>query len=173
MRKSSLRFLSSAWARSMRREKTSGEREGSWEGSMRNAEFGMRNRRPTVQFRIPHSAFRIGYAATAPATLRNSRRFIVLAPPASAAYIIRPPESLEGIAPHELRGTHRAARRQAPQGQLSLGPRDRHPLRRLQSWRQGERVERYRGSGRAGRIVRRDRRGGWVPARRRCGDLAR
>ena len=26
---------------------------------MRNAEFGMRNRRPTVQFRIPHSAFRI------------------------------------------------------------------------------------------------------------------
>src|SRR5438477_10823406 len=99
---------------------------------MRNAECGMRNWTVGRRFRIPNSAFRIGYATTAPARVKNSRRFIVLAPPASAAYIIRPPESLEGIAPHELRGTHRAARRQAPQGQLSLGPPDRHPPRRLQ-----------------------------------------
>src|SRR5438034_3750167 len=97
MRRSSPRALSSPRARSRRRAKTSGEREGSWERPMRNAEFGMRNRCPTVQFRIPHSTFRIGCAtATAPATVRKSRRCIVLAPPESAAYITRPPGRLEG-----------------------------------------------------------------------------
>src|SRR2546425_8639470 len=98
---------------------------------MWNAECGMRNRRPTVPFRIPHSAFRIGYAATAPATVKNSRRSIVLAPPRSAAYIIRPPESVEGVVPDELRDAHRATGRQASQGHLPLGPRDRYPFRRL------------------------------------------
>src|SRR5947208_3229027 len=97
MSRSSPRALSSPRARSRRRRNTSGDREGSWTGRMRNAEFGMRNRRPTVQFRIPHSAFRIASAvATAPATVTNSRRRIVLAPPDSAAYITRPPRRLEG-----------------------------------------------------------------------------
>src|SRR5438046_1114216 len=103
MRRSSPRALSSPRARSRRRAKTSGEREGSWERPMRNAEFGMRNRRPTVQFRIPHSTFRIGCAtATAPATVRKSRRCIVLAPPESAAYITRPPGRLEGGFPMQF-----------------------------------------------------------------------
>src|SRR5439155_7107537 len=64
---------------------------------MRNAECGMRNWTVGRRFRIPHSAFRIGYAATAPARVKNSRRSIVLAPPRSAAYIIRPPGPLEGV----------------------------------------------------------------------------
>src|SRR2546423_10302249 len=103
MRRSSPRALSSPRARSRRRANTSGEREGSWERPMRNAEFGMRNRRPTVQFRIPNSAFRIGYAAaTAPVTATKSRRCIVLAPPESAAYITRPPRSLEGGFPMQF-----------------------------------------------------------------------
>src|SRR2546422_1135761 len=63
----------------------------------------MRNRRPTVQFRIPHSTFRIGCAtATAPAPVRKSRRCIVLAPPESAAYITRPPRRLEGGFPMQF-----------------------------------------------------------------------
>src|SRR5881397_258996 len=97
MRESSLRPLSSAWARSIRRVNTSGARVGSWKGSMRNAECGMRNCTVGRRFRIPHSAFRIGYAATAPARVKNSRLSIVLAPPRSAAYIIRPPGPLEGV----------------------------------------------------------------------------
>src|SRR2546428_5869504 len=97
MRRSSPRALSSPRARSRRRAKTSGEREGSWAPLMRNAECGVRNCPVELRFRIPNSALRIGYAAaTAPATVRNSRRCIVLAPPESAAYITRPPKRLEG-----------------------------------------------------------------------------
>src|SRR2546422_92467 len=97
MRRSSPRALSSIRARSRRRAKTSGDREGSWAPLMRNAECGVRNCPVELRFRIPNSALRIGYAAaTAPATVRNSRRCIVLAPPESAAYITRPPKRLEG-----------------------------------------------------------------------------
>src|SRR5438874_10710153 len=105
---------------------------------MRNAEFAMRNRRPTVQFRIPHSAFRIASAvATAPATVRNSRRCIVLAPPRGVVYIMRPRQTLEGAVVDALRSPNRAARREASQGQLSLGSRDRHSLPRMQGDGQG------------------------------------
>src|SRR6266566_158042 len=55
---------------------------------------------------------------------------MLLAPLRSAAYIIRPPRTLEGAVPDELRSAHRAARRPAPQGQLPLGSRDRHRGRR-------------------------------------------
>src|SRR3989441_11249860 len=97
MRRSSPRALSSPRARSRRRANTFGEREGSWAPLMRNAECGVRNCPVELRFRIPNSALRIGYAAaTAPATVRNSRRCIVLAPPESAAYITRPPKRLEG-----------------------------------------------------------------------------
>src|SRR6266550_4942348 len=100
MRRSRPRALSSPRARSRRRAKTSGEREGSWAPLMRNAECGVRNCSVELRFRIPNSAFRIGYAAaTAPATVRNSRRRIVLAPPERAAYITRPPRRLEGEFP--------------------------------------------------------------------------
>src|SRR5205807_7614056 len=123
-----------------------GERDGSGEWPMRNAEFGMRNRRPTVQFRIPHSAFRIPSPATAPATVRKSRRSIVLAPPRGAVYIMRPPKTLEGVVVDALRSPYRAARRQAPQGHLSLGSRDRHSLRRVQGDGEGHEFQRDRGS---------------------------
>src|SRR2546425_4654558 len=103
MRRSSLRALSSPRARSRRRWKTSGPREGSWGEPMRNAECGVRNGPVELRFRIPSSAFRIGYAAaTAPATATKSRRCIVLAPPESAAYITRPPRSLEGGFPMQF-----------------------------------------------------------------------
>src|SRR5438445_3371205 len=103
MRRSSPRALSSPRARSRRRAKTSGEREGSWAPLMRNAECGVRNCPVELRFRIPNSAFRIGYAAaTAPATATKSRRCIVLAPPESAAYITRPPRSLEGGFPMQF-----------------------------------------------------------------------
>src|SRR2546422_10983297 len=103
MRRSSPRALSSPRARSRRRAKTSGEREGSWAPLMRNAECGVRNCSVEPRFRIPNSAFRIGYAAaTAPAVTRNSRRCIVLAPPESAAYITRPPRKLEGGFPMQF-----------------------------------------------------------------------
>src|SRR6266699_2483458 len=100
MRRSSPRALSSPRARSRRRAKTSGDRKGSWAEPMRNAECGVRNGPGELRFRIPNSAFRIGYAAaTAPATVTNSRRCIVLAPPHSAAYITRPPRRVEGGSP--------------------------------------------------------------------------
>src|SRR2546422_3846471 len=103
MRRSSPRALSSPRARSRRRAKTSGEREGSWAPLMRNAECGVRNCPVELRFRIPNSAFRIWYAAaTAPATATKSRRCIVLAPPESAAYITRPPRSLEGGFPMQF-----------------------------------------------------------------------
>src|SRR6266513_1005226 len=57
MRKSSLRFLSSAWARSMRREKTSGARVGSWAGITRKSERGTDARALRSAFRVPRSAF--------------------------------------------------------------------------------------------------------------------
>src|SRR6266566_6948783 len=90
MRKSSLRFLSSAWARSMRREKTSGARVGSWadcglwiaDCGLGGGESAIRNRQSAI---------------TAAPAASNSRRSIVLAPPRSAAYIIRPPGPLEGV----------------------------------------------------------------------------
>src|SRR2546422_8284098 len=103
MRRSSPRALSSPRARSRRRAKTSGEREGSWAPLMRNAECGVRNCPVELRFRIPNSALRIGYAAaTVPATATNSRRCIVLAPPESAAYITRPPRRLEGGFPMQF-----------------------------------------------------------------------
>src|SRR3989442_14585605 len=103
MRRSSPRVFSSARARSRRRAKTSGERDGSWALLMRNAECGVRNCPVELRFRIPNSAFRIGYAAaTAPAAMRNSRRCIVLAPPESAAYITRPSRKLEGGFPMQF-----------------------------------------------------------------------
>src|SRR6266536_1417900 len=100
MRRSSPRALRSLRARSRRRWKTSGPREGSWADSTRNEERGTRNNSSVPQFRVPTSAFRVANgAATAPATVRNSRRCIVLAPPHSAAYITRPPRRLEGGSP--------------------------------------------------------------------------
>src|SRR3989454_9112513 len=97
MRRSILRACSSCWARASRRAKTSRERAGSWDGATRNAECGVRNRPCGGSFRILNSAFRIGYAAaTAPATVKNSRRSIVLAPLGGGAYITPPPVPQEG-----------------------------------------------------------------------------
>src|SRR2546430_519934 len=64
---------------------------------MRSAECGMRSGPVEGRSRIPHPASRLGYAPTPRATVKNSRRSIVLAPPRSAAYIIRPPGPLEGV----------------------------------------------------------------------------
>src|SRR5437763_8699389 len=103
MRRSSPRPLSSLRARSRRRAKTSGGREGSWLGITRKSEVGTRNRCSGILFRVPRSAFRIWYsAATAPAAMRSSRRSIVLAPPEGAAYITRPPRRLEGGFPMQF-----------------------------------------------------------------------
>src|SRR6266446_2139062 len=100
MRRSRLRVFSSARARSRRRAKTSGDREGSWLGITRKSEGGTRNRRPSIPFRVPRSTFRVWYCPTiAPATVKKSRRSIVLAPPERAAYITRPPRRLEGEFP--------------------------------------------------------------------------
>ncbi|PYO81469.1 MAG: hypothetical protein DMD65_12260 [Gemmatimonadetes bacterium] len=98
---------------------------------------------------------------------------MLLAPLRSAAYIIRPPRTLEGAVPDELRSAHRAARRPAPQGQLPLGSRDRHPVGRLQGRGQGERAERHGGPRGKRRVVRRDRRRRRMPARRGRRHLAR
>src|SRR5438876_2027413 len=95
MRRSSPRALSSPRARSRRRAKTSGEREGSWadcgfrivDCGLGGAESPIRNRRSAI--------------AAAPAAIK-SRRCIVLAPPESAAYITRPPRSLEGGFPMQF-----------------------------------------------------------------------
>src|SRR5207245_432839 len=98
---------------------------------------------------------------------------MLLATLRSAAYIIRPPRTLEGAVPDELRSAHRAARRPAPQGQLPLGSRDRHPVGRLQGRGQGERAERHGGPRGKRRVVRRDRRRRRMPARRGRRHLAR
>src|SRR5437879_10243019 len=91
MRKSSLRLLSSACARSMRRVKTSGARVGSWtDCGLRIADCGFGGGESAIRNRQS--------AMTAAPAASNSRRSIVLAPPESAAYIIRPPGSLEGVA---------------------------------------------------------------------------
>src|SRR6266567_3076304 len=90
MRESSLRLLSSAWARSIRRANTSGDRVGSGAGcglwiadcGLGGGESAIRNRQSAI---------------TAAPAASNSRRSIVLAPPRSAAYIIRPPGPLEGV----------------------------------------------------------------------------
>src|SRR2546426_1133874 len=95
MRRSSPRALSSPRARSRRRAKTSGEREGSWadcgfrivDCGLGGEESAIRNRRSAI--------------AAAPAAMK-SRRCIVLAPPESAAYITRPPRSLEGGFPMQF-----------------------------------------------------------------------
>src|SRR6266853_10887 len=103
MRRSRLRVFSSARARSRRRAKTSGERAGSWSGITRKSEVGTRNRCPSILFRVRRSAFRVWYCpAIAPATVKNSRRRIVLAPPERAAYITRPPRRLEGEFPMQF-----------------------------------------------------------------------
>src|SRR2546428_3137349 len=97
MRRSVLRACSSCWARASRRAKTSRERAGSWVGATRNVERGTRNESSGSQFRVPTSAFRVGHAAaTAPATVKNSRRSIVLAPLGGGAYITPPPVPQEG-----------------------------------------------------------------------------
>src|SRR3989475_5032575 len=97
MRRSVLRACSSCWARASRRAKTSRERAGSWVGATRNVERGTRNESSGSQFRVPTSAFRVGHAAaTAPATIKNSRRSIVLAPLGGGAYITPPPVPQEG-----------------------------------------------------------------------------
>src|SRR5207244_8440357 len=67
------------------------------DGAMRKAECGVRTPPCGGSFRIPHAAFRIRYAAaTAPATIKNSRRSIVLAPLGGGAYITPPPVPQEG-----------------------------------------------------------------------------
>ena len=53
-----------------------------------------------LRLRTPNSALRTEYAATAPATVRKSRRFIILAPLVRAAYITRPARRLEGFPMH-------------------------------------------------------------------------
>src|SRR2546427_3890706 len=96
MRRSVLRACSSCWARASRRAKTSRERVGSWVGATRNAERGTRNESSGSHSRVPTSAFRVGNAAaTAPATVKNSRRSIVLAPLGGGAYITLPPARQE------------------------------------------------------------------------------
>src|SRR6266850_673724 len=107
----------------MRRANTSGPREGRCEVGTRKAEGGTAGASP---FRVPTSAFRVTYpAATAPATVKNSRRSIVLAPLGFRAI-------LRGL--YAIRNPPRAARRQTPESELPLGSRDRHPDGRLQGW---------------------------------------
>src|SRR5437016_1892865 len=95
MRRSSPRALSSPRARSRRRAKTSGEREGSWaDCGFRIVDCGLGGEESAIRKR--RSAI-----AAAPAAIK-SRRCIVLAPPDSAAYITRPPRSLEGVFPMQF-----------------------------------------------------------------------
>src|SRR5689334_4022892 len=92
MRTSSFRAASSDCARSRRRLKTSGEREGAcpdcglriWDCGLGSGESAIRN---------CQSAIMAAPAAT------NSRRSILVAPPRSAAYITRPLSGLEGADP--------------------------------------------------------------------------
>src|SRR5438552_18389775 len=90
MRKSSLRLLSSACARSMRRVKTSGARVGSWtDRGLRIADCGLGGG--------GESAIRNRQSAmTAAPAAKNSRRSIVLAPLGGGAYITPPPVPQEG-----------------------------------------------------------------------------
>src|SRR5207249_3262040 len=95
MRRSSPRALSSPRARSRRRWKTSGPREGSWvDCGFRIVDFGLGGEESAIRNR--QSAITAAPAAT------KSRRCIVLAPPESAAYITRPPRSLEGGFPMQF-----------------------------------------------------------------------
>src|SRR5207237_1053379 len=73
-------------------------------------------------------------------------------------YIMRPRQTLEGAVVDALRSPNRAARRQASQGQLSLGSRDRHSLRRMQGDGEGHELQRDRRSRGQRRLLRRDRR---------------
>src|SRR6266700_2107323 len=95
MRRSSPRALSSPRARSRRRAKTSGEREGSWaDCGFRIVDCGVGGEECAVRNR--QSAITAAPAAT------NARRCIVLAPPESAAYITRPSRRLEGGFPMQF-----------------------------------------------------------------------
>src|SRR5207247_8911987 len=166
VRKSGRRVANSAWARARRRLNTSGDREGSWaDCGSRIADCGLGRGDSAIRNR--QSAIKAAPAAT------NSRRSMLLAPLRSAADSIRPPRRLEGAVPDELRSAHRAARRPAPQGQLPLGSRDRHPVGRLQGRGQGERAERHGGPRGKRRVVRCDRRRRRMPARRGRRYLAR
>src|SRR5207244_9229776 len=83
------RALSSAWACSRRRWNTAGDREGSWmDCGLRIVDCGLVALKSVIRNR--QSAITAAPAAT------NSRRSIVLAPPERAAYITRPPGTLEG-----------------------------------------------------------------------------
>src|SRR5439155_12542395 len=112
------------------RWKTSGPTDGSWRDCgfrIADCGFAASDVRPDQSaIRNPQSAIATPPAAT------NARRCIVLAPPRGAVYIMRPRQTLEGAVVDALRSPNRAARRQASQGQLSLGSRDRHSLRRMQ-----------------------------------------
>src|SRR5882672_409063 len=95
MRRSSPRVFSSARARSRRRWKTAGPREGSCpDCGLRIVACGLGGGESAVRNR--QSAITAAPAAT------NLRRCIVLAPPESAAYIIRPSRKLEGGFPMQF-----------------------------------------------------------------------
>src|SRR2546427_7010401 len=128
MRRSVLRACSSCWARASRRAKTSRERAGSWVGATRNVERGTRNESSGSQFRVPTSAFRVGHAAaTAPATVKNSRRSIVLAPLGGGAYITPPPLPQEGHVRLNLQTRIRPPHRKPPQVSQPWDPHTHHP----------------------------------------------
>src|SRR5207249_10680219 len=87
--------LCSIRARSRRRWKTSGPREGSWaDCGFQIVAFGLGGEESATRNR--QSAI-----TAAPAAI-NSRRCIVLAPPESAAYITGPPRRLEGGFPMQF-----------------------------------------------------------------------
>src|SRR6266436_6682866 len=95
MRRSSPRVFSSARARSRRRWKTAGAREGSCpDCGLRIVDCGLGGGASAVRNR--QSAITAAPAAT------NLRRCIVLAPPESAAYITRPSRKLEGGFPMQF-----------------------------------------------------------------------
>src|SRR5437667_7681275 len=101
MRRSSPRPLSSFRARSRRRAKTSGGREGSWRAVGRSGGLAVScsdgcSDRPSTSPPVRPST------SVAPAAVTKSRRSIVLAPPKGAAYITRPPLRLEGGFPMQF-----------------------------------------------------------------------
>src|SRR3989449_3454247 len=140
-----------------------------------NAERGTRNAERVVRVPVPRSDFRLprwprrrdrpGYHQELPPLHRPSppRRWRLYYPPSRTTGRRRP---------HELRDTHRTTRREAPQGQLSLGPRDRHSLGGLQGRGEGERAQRDGGPGGRRRVLRAARRGGRRGAPRGRGVLA-
>src|SRR5438874_12124107 len=76
---------------------------------------------------------------------------------------MRPSQTLEGAVVDALRSPNRAARRQAYQGHLSLGSRDRHSLRRVQGDGQGYGIQRDgRSEGNDGSFVVIDVASGWL-----------